>query len=105
MRLTQINEAALRAAPHFGSVALEIEEFVGFDAIVGQNPAFDLAFLARKGVQIIAPAYDTFELASLLLPDLKQHTLGAIAEHLSIKFPERHRAMADAEAAMKVFVA
>jgi DNA polymerase-3 subunit epsilon/ATP-dependent DNA helicase DinG len=104
-RLTGIDERDLRAAPHFGSIALEIEEFVGLDPIVGQNPTFDTTFLARKGVQLFGPTFDTFELAGLLLPGLRQHSLAAIAEHLGVDFPVRHRAMPDAEAAMRVFLA
>ena len=103
--LTGIDAADLQRAPHFGSIALEVEDFIGLDPIVGQNPTFDTTFLARKGVQIFGPTYDTFELAGLLLPDLREHGLGAIADHLGIAFPVRHRAMADAEAAMEVFLA
>ncbi|MEX2246480.1 MAG: helicase C-terminal domain-containing protein [Dehalococcoidia bacterium] len=103
--LTGIPNADLAGAPHFGSVALEVESFIGMDALVGQNPAFDLAFLARKGVQTFGPAYDTYELAGLLLPDLREHSLAAIADHLRVTFVDRHRALADAEAAMRVFVA
>ncbi len=103
--LTGIDPGALETAPHFGSIAPEVERFIGFDAIVGQNPSFDVTFLARKGVQIFGPAYDTFELASLLLTGLHEHSLGAIADHLGIAFTNRHRAMADAEAAREVFAA
>ncbi len=103
--LTHIDPATLDAAPHFGSIAPDVERFIGFDAIVGQNPTFDTTFLQRKGVQIFGPTYDTFELAGLLLPDLRQFTLGAIADHLGLTFTNRHRAMADADAAMRVFAA
>ncbi|MEK7693760.1 MAG: helicase C-terminal domain-containing protein [Chloroflexota bacterium] len=103
--LTGIDPAALETAPHFGSIAAEVERFIGMDAFVGQNPTFDTTFLERKGVQVFGPTYDTFELASLLLPGLRQHTLGAIADHLGLKFTNRHRAMADADAAMRVFAA
>jgi len=103
--LTGIAADELLRAPHFGSIAVEVEQFVGFDPVVGQNPTFDTGFLARRGVQLYGPTYDTFELASLLLPGLQQHTLGAIADHLGIEFSTRHRAMADAEAAMRVFLA
>ncbi len=103
--LTNIGAAELAHAPHFGAIAADIEQFIGFDAIVGQNPTFDTGFLARKGVQLYGPTYDTFELASLLLPDLRQHSLGAIADHLGIEFTQRHRALADAEAARAVFAA
>jgi DNA polymerase-3 subunit epsilon/ATP-dependent DNA helicase DinG len=103
--LTGIDPAELLTAPHFGSVAVDVERFIGLDPIVGQNPTFDTSFLARKGVQVFGPTYDTFELATLLLPGLRQHSLGAIAEHLGIEFPNRHRAMADADAARQVFAA
>jgi DNA polymerase-3 subunit epsilon/ATP-dependent DNA helicase DinG len=102
--LTGIDQAELRAAPHFSSIAREVEEFIGLDPIVGQNPGFDTAFLERNGVQIFAPSFDTFDLASLLLPSLRERSLGAIADHLGIPFETRHRAMADADAAREVFV-
>jgi len=103
--LTGIDPGELRDAPHFSSIAREVEGFMGFDPIVGQNPTFDTTFLARKGVQAVGPTYDTFELAGLLLPGLTERGLGAIADHLEIPFTNRHRAMADAEAAMHVFMA
>ncbi len=101
--LTGIPAEELERAPHFGSIAPEIERFIGMDPIVGQNPTFDTGFLARKGVQVYGPTYDTFDLASLLLPGLRQHSLGAIADHLGIEFANRHRADADADAARRVF--
>jgi len=103
--LTNITPEQLDSAPHFGAIADEVQRFVGFDAIVGQNPTFDTGFLARKGVQLPGPTFDTFELASLLLADLQQHSLGAIADHLGISFEVRHRALADADAARAVFSA
>jgi len=103
--LTGIDPDELRGAPHFSSIAGEVERFIGFDAIVGQNPSFDVTFLARNGVQVYGPAFDTFELASILLTGLREHSLGAIADHLGITFTNRHRAMADAEAAREVFAA
>ncbi|HEY7801030.1 MAG TPA: exonuclease domain-containing protein, partial [Dehalococcoidia bacterium] len=103
--LTGIDPAELASAPHFGTLAPDIERFIGFDAIVGQNPMFDVGFLQRKGVQVFGPAYDTFELASILLSGLHEHSLGAIADHLGIVFTNRHRAMADADAAREVFAA
>jgi DNA polymerase-3 subunit epsilon/ATP-dependent DNA helicase DinG len=103
--LTGIDAGQLESAPHFSSIAAEVEQFIGLDPIVGQNPTFDTTFLARKGVQVFGPTYDTFDLASLLLPDLRQFTLGAIADHLGLEFTSRHRAMADADAARRVFAA
>jgi predicted DnaQ family exonuclease/DinG family helicase len=103
--LTGIAPEELEDAPHFAAIASDVAEFIGMDPIVGQNPTFDTGFLARNGVPVAGPTYDTFEMAGLLLPGLQQHTLGAIADHLGIEFTGRHRAMADADAAREVFVA
>jgi DNA polymerase-3 subunit epsilon/ATP-dependent DNA helicase DinG len=103
--LTRIDPAELLRAPHFSSIAREVESFIGLDPIVGQNPTFDTTVLERNGVQVYGPTFDTFELAGLLLPALTERGLGAIADHLQITFTNRHRAMADAEAAMRVFAA
>ena len=104
-RLTGIHEADLESAPHLAAVLGEVREFIGTSAVVGQNPAFDLAFLERAGVRISSPAYDTFDLAQVLLPSLGEYSLRALAAALAIEFPLRHRAMADAEAARAVFLA
>ena len=103
--LTSIDEAELAAAPLFSSIASDVAAFVGLDPIVGQNPTFDTTFLARYGVEVFGPTYDTFDLAMILIPGLRQHSLGAIADHLGLAFTSRHRAMADADAAMRVFAA
>ena len=104
-RLTNISDADLKGAPLFAEVAAELETFIGEFPVVGQNIAFDLEFLERARVYARGPAYDTQELANVLLPGLVEQNLNAIARHLGIEFPVRHRALADAEAARSVFVA
>jgi DNA polymerase-3 subunit epsilon/ATP-dependent DNA helicase DinG len=104
-RLTGIEAASLETAPRFASIAGELAEFIGDSAVIGQNISFDLSFLGRGGVWPTGPAYDTFDLAQLLLPGLPDYSLRSIAESLNIDFPERHRARADSEATRRVFVA
>ncbi|HXH22133.1 MAG TPA: helicase C-terminal domain-containing protein [Dehalococcoidia bacterium] len=104
-RLTGIRAADLESAPRFASVAGELREFIGSSPLVGQNIAFDLAFLERGGVVPPGAAIDTFELAQLLLPGLSDYSLRGLAAHLGIEFPVRHRALADAEASRLVFLA
>ncbi len=104
-RLTGIAPSELETAPRFSTIAREVEAFIGDSAVVGQNPGFDLAFLGREGVWPSGPAYDTFDLAQLLLPGLGEYSLRSIADHLQIDFPTRHRARADADAARLVFIA
>ncbi|MCH8007342.1 MAG: 3'-5' exoribonuclease [Chloroflexi bacterium] len=104
-RLTNISDKDLAGAPLLAEIAPELEAFVGEFPIVGQNIAFDLEFLERARIYARGPAYDTQELANVLLPGLVEQNLRAIARHLGIEFPVRHRALADAEAARLVFVA
>lgn len=72
--LTNIDGKDLASAPHFTAIAREVEDFIGMDPIVGQNPTFDTTFLERNGVAVFGPTYDTHELANLLLPGLRQRS-------------------------------
>jgi DNA polymerase-3 subunit epsilon/ATP-dependent DNA helicase DinG len=104
-RLTGICQDDVTGAPMFAEVAGELEAFIGQAPVIGQNVAFDLDFLDRSLVRPPGPAYDTQDLASMLLPGLLEHNLLGIARHLGIEFPVQHRALADAEAARLVFLA
>jgi DNA polymerase-3 subunit epsilon/ATP-dependent DNA helicase DinG len=104
-RITGISAENLEHAPRFASIAQELREFIGESALIGQNIAFDLAFLERAGVQPPGAAIDTFDLAQLLLPGLSDYSLRGLANQLGVDFPVRHRALADAEASRAVFIA
>jgi DNA polymerase III epsilon subunit-like protein len=47
----------------------ESRTIVGKDIIVGHNIGFDLNFLRLKGILQKNLSYDTYDLASILLPD------------------------------------
>jgi DNA polymerase-3 subunit epsilon/ATP-dependent DNA helicase DinG len=104
-RLTGIEGGLLEAAPRFSSIAYDLGEFIGDSPVVGQSVGFDVTFLGQAGVIATGPAYDTFDMAQLLLPGLGDYSLRGIADALGIDFPVRHRARADAEAARCVFLA
>ncbi len=104
-RLTGIQGAELEGAPIFAAIAAEMADFVGDSPVIGQSVHFDINFLARNGVPLSGPIYDTFDLAQLLLPGLSDYSLRGIADHLGIDFPLRHRAYADADASRSVFLA
>ena len=104
-RLTGITDKDVAGAPQFAEIGADLEAFIGADPVIGQNVSFDLGFLDRGLLRPPGPAYDTQDLAGLLLPDLLERSLRAIARHLEIDFPVRHRALADAEAARQVFLA
>ena len=103
--LTGISNDDLAAAPRIEVVAGQFEEFVGSSPVVGQSVDFDLAFLQYANIHLVGPVYDTFEIASLFLPEARDYGLRALADFLEIPFPVRHRALEDAEAAREVFLA
>ena len=104
--LTGIKDEEVRQAPPLETIAYDLERFLEGAVIVGHNVAgFDVRFLDAAGIRHGEPMYDTYELATLLLPGLSEYSLAALAQHLEISFPLQHRAMGDAEAARGLFLA
>ncbi|MGQ9682996.1 MAG: helicase C-terminal domain-containing protein [Anaerolineae bacterium] len=103
--LTGISQADVAGAPSLQQVLPVLRRFVGDSAVVGHNVSFDLAFLNRYGALGQNPAIDTFELASILLPQAPRYSLGSLADYLGISLPVRHRALEDATATKDLFLA
>lgn len=103
-RLTGITPQMLADAPLFGEVAPKLAAFVRTAPIVGHSIEFDLRMLRAQGMSFAQPAYDTFELATLLMPRLPAYRLSALSAALGVRHEEIHRAMGDADATRAVFV-
>ncbi|HMM40552.1 MAG TPA: helicase C-terminal domain-containing protein [Thermomicrobiales bacterium] len=101
--LTGLTNDDLRRAPLFPLVAPRLRDFVGLAPIVGQSVGMDLDMLAASGLQFTNTRYDTFELATVLLPELPAYNLATVAAALGVDVPSKHRAVADAETTMAVF--
>lgn len=93
----------LNDAPRFAAVAPKLRDFVKQSPIVGQSVGMDLDMLAAGGLGLPNRRYDTFEMATMLLPELRTYDLGTIATTLGVPPSLKHRAVADAETAMHVF--
>ncbi|MGC9025396.1 MAG: exonuclease domain-containing protein, partial [Chloroflexia bacterium] len=104
-RLTGITPAELERAPRFYAVLPDLARFIGDDPIVGHSVGFDLEFLAAQGLSLNNPRVDTYELSTLLLPELPDRSLASVARGLGLPYPEQHRALADAQAVQEVFLA
>ncbi|MFQ6026408.1 MAG: helicase C-terminal domain-containing protein [Dehalococcoidia bacterium] len=104
-RLTGISPQQVKRAPYFSSVAGELEDFLEAHPIVGHNIAFDLRFLDAHGLKLANPSYDTWDLATMLLPSSSEYSLGYLTTHLGVSHIDPHRALADAQATQGVFVA
>ncbi len=102
--LTGISDDTVAGAPTITAVGAELAAYVGDSSLVGQNVSFDLDFLEAAGVLLRGPAYDTLDLASVLLPTASRLDLGSLIELLGVQVDERHRALADAEATRDVFL-
>ena len=83
-RLTHISPSQVARAPFFGAIAADVEEFIGEHPVVGHNVNFDLRFLASHGLTLNNPTYDTWDLASMLLPETMQYSLGFLTTHLNV---------------------
>jgi DNA polymerase-3 subunit epsilon/ATP-dependent DNA helicase DinG len=103
--LTGIDEEDLLNAPEFDTVSDDLESFIGNDPVVGHNIGFDLSFLSAAGVFPPGPAFDTRELATLIMPGQADYSLYSLTRRFGIDFPVRHRALPDAMAAKDVFLA
>jgi len=102
--LCGIAQAELDAAPPFSDISSALVSFLDNDPIVGHNIAFDIGFLARKGINLTNATYDTHELATILLFQLSDYSLASVTKHLGLAAPQ-HRAMPDAVATKELFVA
>ena len=101
--LTGIDDAMVRQAPQLRKVAHELESFVGDAHIVGHNIRFDLGFLQKQIPFSYNEVIDTYELASVLLPNASRYNLGALGKALGVALPATHRALDDARATHGVF--
>ncbi len=103
-RLTHISPQQVKRAPFFSSVAAEIEDFLGADPIIGHNISFDIGFLASSGVRLTNPSYDTWDLASVFMPQSRQYSLKHLTTHFGVEHKDAHRALADAMATKNVYI-
>lgn len=103
-RLTGITAADLTDAPRFSAIAPDFVRFLKSYPLIGHSVNFDITMLRAQGMNFAQPVYDTFDLATLLLPQSPIYKLSALAEHMGIDHPEDHRALNDADVCRQVFL-
>ncbi|MFC2026194.1 helicase C-terminal domain-containing protein, partial [Chloroflexota bacterium] len=102
-RLTGITDQMVLQALPINDVLAELNDFIQDAPIVGHNVRFDLAFLNRYSVGNNNDRIDTYELASVLLPNASRYNLSALAQALGVPFPATHRALDDARATRGIY--
>ena len=103
-RLTGIKPGQVARAPFFNSIADELSGFIENYPVIGHNVQFDLGFLASHGLKLSNTAYDTWDLASSLLPHSPQYSLAYLSNYFKVALHNHHRALADASATHQVFL-
>ena len=87
-QITGINDGDVADAPRIDNVLPQLRAFIGADVrgVIAHNAGFDLSFLRAAGLDVQQPAFDTFELASILMPGRASYSLGELCRN------EGHRA-------------
>lgn len=105
--LTGINNDMLRHAPKFYEVAKRVIEITEDCVIVAHNARFDYRLLRtefdRLGYIYERKTICTVELSKKLIPGMESYSLGKLVRSLGIPIPDRHRAIGDARATVKLF--
>ncbi len=93
--ITGIQTDDLIGAPHIREVLPALRAFIGTHPVVGHRVDFDLGFLARYGVATDNVAIDTYDLASVLLPDTARYNLAHLSDQFDVSLENAHRALSD----------
>ena len=96
-KLTGINNSMVRNAPIIEEIMPGLENFVGDLPILGHNVKFDVSFLNQIGLFKTNDTLDTYDMASVLLPQAGRYNLGALGQLMNIPFKATHRALDDAK--------
>lgn len=105
--LTGITHEMVKRAPTFQEVASEVFSRLNGKVFVAHNAHFDYSFLKKEfehaAIQWQAKKLCTVRLSRKIIPGLRSYSLGALAESLGIKIPNRHRAGGDVSATAEIF--
>jgi DNA polymerase-3 subunit epsilon/ATP-dependent DNA helicase DinG len=102
--LTGIRYENVETAPTIEMALPQITKFVGGSPIIAHNVSFDMSFL-RERYSILSnnQCIDTYDLASILLPNAPRYNLNSLSTQLGISLETAHRALADASASALLY--
>ena len=103
--LTGIRPEDLARAPSIDLVKPGLLAFVGRAPVIAHTVSADVGCLARQGIVLENRQVDTHLLASVVLPQMPGYSLSILAAQLGIKYPQQHRAAADAAVTHRLFLA
>ena len=108
-RLTGIDDELVRDYPPAADVLAKFFEFIGSAILVAHNVEFDIPFLKHhlkieNDKELTNETICTVKVSRYLLPQLPNHKLHTVANHLGLVVANRHRAMGDAELTYQVWL-
>ncbi|HCC07806.1 MAG TPA: hypothetical protein DEP72_06590 [Clostridiales bacterium] len=107
-KLTSITDDMVAGCPKIEDILSEFLDFAGDAVLVAHNASFDMGFIKfnalKQKINIDNTVLDTVSLARAILPNLKNHKLNTLVEHLGIKLENHHRAVDDANATAAMFI-
>ena len=109
-QVNNITDDMIVSAPVSADILPQMIQFIGGACVAGHNVRFDLNFLCYELALIgrrlhdQTPAVDTLKMARELLPYLSNHKLAYLARSLGVVVDQTHRAMADVEITVAVFL-
>lgn len=103
-RLTGIRPDQVSRAPHFSAVSQGVEAFIEDHPVIGHNVSFDLRFLETHGLYLSNSRFDTWDLASFILPRSTEYSLSSLARQFRLEHPRAHQAIDDADATRQLFI-
>ena len=106
-RLTGIDNRLVQDAPTFEEIAEPVRRLTQDAWFVAHNVSFDYNFI-RKEFQWLDEYFNrdqlcTVRLSRKIFPGYRSYSLGNICQSLAIKIEDRHRAVGDAAATVKLF--
>ena len=105
-QLTGITDKMVKNAPAFEEIQDKILEMTEGNIFVAHNVKFDYGMMRseykRLGVDYVRKQVDTVTLARKVLPGFNSYSLGSLCDSLGIIIENRHRALGDAEATVKL---
>jgi DNA polymerase-3 subunit epsilon len=106
-RITGITNEMVASAPRFYEIAKDIILLTQDRIFIAHNVMFDYSFIreefASLGYTFTRPMLCTVRLSRKVFPGLKSYSLGNLIRHFNIQVNDRHRAMEDTLATVKIF--
>lgn len=99
--ITGIMDDMVKDAPTMDDAVKQFKSFIGDYVLLGHNiKRFDLKFIQRDAIRFLGKPFsneyvDTLFLAQRYLPELKSHSLEALADHYGVSYEGAHRAIVD----------